>query len=511
MTLLKHRLLSCWYCRNKRIASIIIAAAVALALTAPLVLLDKPESVSAVTVKKSSFNSVTLSWQKTDDTTKYQVYRADKPKGKYELVGETEKPRYCDRSSGLKTGKKYYYKVRAKNFIKSSEKDAEVAARPMLETPKVKADASKGEARIIIGTVPGAKSYDIYRDGKKIATEKAVKEEELSFIDKKAQSNKKYEYSVCAKRGGAESEASDEAALEIISAGDIQADLTTDGIKFSWEGDDAYTKYKLYNGEELLTETEETSFETDLKTGEYDLKLTGYGDGMKSPTETKRLEVSEGSLSSDEVIEAAIRWGTEIAEDNDFHYGRKSKGAQNLGCYFCGTNKPGKCKKRMPAAEMEKTWACCEFVTACFVHGGGVEDMSCMHNWIGTASNDNRYLKRSKNWKRLGHVSYSNLKRGDVILTKGHTVMYLGGGECLESHGGDDGKRGSKSWNWSIGVHSYPKGRYSGSATVWRYTGNGSGATGIVIREIEPENVTPDKNDTAQTRETAPEDAKNEP
>lgn len=486
MTQLKHRLLSCWYCRNKRIA-IFISLAVAIMLAAPLLLIEKPDDVSALTVKKTSYDSVTLSWKKTADAKKYLVYRSDKPKGDYDLIAETEKAGYRDHDKALKTGKKYYYKVRAKGLVLTSENAARISAKPELAVPKIKADTKKGDAKIIIESVPGAKSYDIYRNGKKIATEKTPEGEDVSFVDESIEPDKDYEYTACAVRGDAESEESEAASLEIKSAGKIQANFEGNTLVFSWGGNDAYTKYKLYNGEKMLAETEETSFVTDIRAGEYDLKLIGCSDDAQSPPVEQSFKVSEDRLPPDDVIESAINWGTQIAEDNSFHYGRKSKGAQNLGCYFCGTNKPGKCKKRMPADEMEKTWACCEFATACFVHGGGVEDMSCMHNWIGTDSNSNSYLKGSKNWEHLGDISYSSLKRGDVVLTKGHTVIYIGNGKCLESHGGDDGNPGSHSWNWSIGVHDYSSGRYNSRKTnVWRYTGEGTGATGITLTELDP-------------------------
>jgi len=484
MTKLKHRLLSLWYCRNKRIA-LLIALTAAIMLTAPLLVIEKPEDVSALTVKKTAYDSVTISWKKAADARKYLVYRSDKPKGDYDLVAETEKTSFRDHDKKLKTGKKYYYKVEAKGIMLTSENAAKITARPTLDVPKLKTDTKKGDAKIIIGSVPGAKSYDIYRNGEKIASEKAEEEKDVSFTDETAKPNKEYEYTACARRGSAESKPSEEAEIKIIPVGEITAELTEDALLISWDGNEAYSKYKLYNGKELLTETEETSYEAELKEGEYKLSLVGLNDEMQSPPAAKSFEISEGKLPPEEVIESAIRWGTQIADDNSFHYGRKSKGAQNLGCYFCGTNKPGKCKKSMPADEMEKTWACCEFATACFVHGGGVEDMDCMHDWIGTDANSNSYLKGSNNWKGLGDISYSDLKRGDVVLTKGHTVIYIGDGKCLESHGGDDGHYGSHSWNWSIGVHDYSSGRYNSKKTsVWRYTGDGSGATGIMIREI---------------------------
>ena len=483
MTTIKHRLLSMWYCKSKRLAAIVVLTTMVV-FAMPVFLISAPENVSGLTVKKATYDTVELSWNASDNATEYQIYRSTNKKD-FEKIAETDKTTYRDKN--LKTGEKYYYKVEAKNLVKSSGVGAKISAKTDLEVPKVKTDTKKGKPKLTISSVPGAKSYDIYRNGEKIATEKTPEGKDLSFVDENIEPDKDYEYTACAVRGDAESEASEAASVEIKSVGKIQASFEGNTLVFSWDGNDAYTKYKLYNGEKMLAETDETSFVTDIREGEYDLKLTGISDDAQSPTVEQTFKVSEDKLPPEEVIESAISWGTDIANDNSFHYGRKSKGAQNLGCYFCGTNVPGKCKKKMPADEMLKTWACCEFVTACFVHGGQVSDMDCMHDWIGTDSNSNTYLKHSKNWECLGDIPYSSLKRGDVVLNKGHTLIYIGGGKCLESHGGDDGSYGSKSWNWSIGVHDYSSGRYNSKKTnVWRYTGEGEGAAGFVLKETDP-------------------------
>lgn len=221
--------------------------------------------------------------------------------------------------------------------------------------------------------------------------------------------------------------------------------------------------------------------------GNYDVELhqNRLPKAKKWSAKFKNLNMSGFSATnaqngSEAVRMAAVEWGKKIGDDDSFHYGRKSKGAQTLGCYFCGTNKPGKCKKRMGREEMLKTWACCEFVTACYVHGGKVKDMSCMHRWIGTGGNKNwgagQYLAKSKYWKKV-NPKYSELQIGDVVIYKGHTTIYAGDGKCIQSHGGDDGKRGSKKWKKSIGLWKFDKKRFNNKKhTVWRYVGGYEGS-----------------------------------
>ena len=75
MIKIKHRLLSVWYCRNKRIAALVVLTAMAV-FAMPVFLISAPENVSGLTVKKSTYNTVELSWQKADKARENQSYRA---------------------------------------------------------------------------------------------------------------------------------------------------------------------------------------------------------------------------------------------------------------------------------------------------------------------------------------------------------------------------------------------------------------------------------------------------
>ena len=292
MTKIKHRLLSVWYCRNKRIAALVVLTALVV-FAMPVFLISAPENVSGLTVKKATYNSVELSWKKAGNAREYQIYRSTDKK-EYEKIAETDKTAYRDKN--LKTGEKYYYKVKAKNILKVSDAGAKVAAKTDLEVPKVKTDTKKGEAKLTISSVPGAKAYDIYRNGEKIASEKTPEGKDVSFVDENIEPDKDYEYTACAVRGDAESKESEAATIEIKSVGKIKADFEGNTLVFSWDGNDAYTKYKLYNDEKMLAETDETSFVTDIREGEYDLKLIGCCDDTQSPPVEQTFKVSEDKL-----------------------------------------------------------------------------------------------------------------------------------------------------------------------------------------------------------------------
>ena len=459
-----------------------VACAVAATAFAFIALVPCPGDVENLHKEDLSYNSATIVWDKVPSAKEYYIYEQDE--GKDYKHTETITENRLERPN-LETGKTYKYKIVASNYIKTSKHPAKIFVTPTLKTPELSGSLKTGKIELKIKNVEGADSYMILRNQEKYKKIKPSKGDATEFKDSETKSDKKYVYAAVACRNDCQSKPSNEVAFKIKSLGKIKAEMKPEGLFFSWKATKPYTSYKLYNGKKLLEETEDTTVKTELKSGEYDLKLVGYGKDVKSPPQKQKFKITEEKVGNNGVIEAAIAWGEEIADDNSFHYGRISKGARNLGCYFCGTNKPGKCKKRMPADEMAKTWACCEFVTACYVHGGKVNDMSCMHDWIGTNSNSNKYLKHSKNWECEGSVPYSKLKRGDVIMTNGHTVIYIGNGKCLESHGGDDGKPGSKSWNWSIGVHDYSSGRYNKKAhDVWRFVGDDSSATEFKLVEV---------------------------
>lgn len=188
--------------------------------------------------------------------------------------------------------------------------------------------------------------------------------------------------------------------------------------------------------------------------------------------------VAASGDANEQVRQAAVNWGIQIGNDDTFHYGKKPA-AQHLGCYFCGTNQPSNCAKAkagLSFKQREKTWACCEFVTACYVHGGKVKGMGCMKNFIGTGANKNTYLKTSKYWKKV-NPSYSELQVGDVIIFPGHATIYAGNGKVIQSHGGDDGKYMSKKWKKSIGLWSFSKKQFKKKHTVYRYIGGVEGST----------------------------------
>lgn len=172
-----------------------------------------PATTNIKSVTSSGYNSITVKWSKVKGTASdgyvsgYAVYRSTKKDGTYKKVatiksGKTNK--YKD--TGLSTGTKYYYKVKA--YCKVSGKnvwgaDSKIkSAKPIPSTPKISKVSSKNYNTLEItwSKVKGASGYKIYRSTKKDGDYKQVKKVKsgstTSCQDTGLKTGKKYYYKV---------------------------------------------------------------------------------------------------------------------------------------------------------------------------------------------------------------------------------------------------------------------------------------------------------------------------
>ena len=138
--------------------------------------------VSGLKVSSSAYNKVSLKWTAVSGATSYDIYRATSKSGKYTKVGTATKASFTD--SSVKTGTKYYYKVRA--VIKVDKTNVTgafsslVSVTPALAKVAVKSVTASGKKAVIKWSkVSGASGYTVYqatsKSGslKKIATVKS--------------------------------------------------------------------------------------------------------------------------------------------------------------------------------------------------------------------------------------------------------------------------------------------------------------------------------------------------
>ncbi|MBQ8527294.1 MAG: M15 family metallopeptidase [Lachnospiraceae bacterium] len=173
----------------------------------------KPDKVSGVAVKSKTYKSMYISYKPVYGAAGYEIYRGTSKK-KMSKIADLKAVRtsYTDKGkSGLKTGTKYYYKVRAYVYDAKKQKvygkfSKTVSGKPTLVTPvisKVQAVNYK-TVKITYGKISGAAGYVIYRSTKKNSGYKKIgtvkKGKTVTYTDKKCKTGIKYYYKVRAYR-----------------------------------------------------------------------------------------------------------------------------------------------------------------------------------------------------------------------------------------------------------------------------------------------------------------------
>ena len=161
----------------------------------------KPGKVTISSAVSADYNAVKITWKKADYAKKYEVYRAASSNGTYKKVKTTTSRSYTD--SGLTTGKKYYYKVRALNGTAKGAYSSVKSATPKLKAiTSFKAEKSSlTSIKLTWGKVNGAQKYEIYRAVSKNGTYKKIyTTQNTSYTNKNLATKNTYYYKVRAYR-----------------------------------------------------------------------------------------------------------------------------------------------------------------------------------------------------------------------------------------------------------------------------------------------------------------------
>jgi len=107
---------------SRRIAALIIAlmftfVTIVSAASVPAYAASKPAKVTNLKAVAKSTSSIKLTWKKAKYAKKYVIYRATSKTGTYKKIKTTTRLYYTNGS--LKSGKKYFYKVRGVNGTKN--------------------------------------------------------------------------------------------------------------------------------------------------------------------------------------------------------------------------------------------------------------------------------------------------------------------------------------------------------------------------------------------------------
>lgn len=148
-------------------------------------------------VGKTTYNSVTLKWNKINVASKYIVERAMSSNGSYVKIGEATGTSYKD--SNVVLGKRYYYRIKAVySSTKSFSYSYSVNALVSLDKPVISVANYKSRyLKISINKVPGASGYTIYRASSVNGSYKVVTSTTKNYyINGKLVKNKRYYYKV---------------------------------------------------------------------------------------------------------------------------------------------------------------------------------------------------------------------------------------------------------------------------------------------------------------------------
>ena len=156
--------------------------------------------VKGVKATVPGYAAVQLKWKKVDGANGYEIWRSTfKNKGYKKIKTIKRGTTLSFKNTGLKTGTKYFYKIKAYRGSNVSEFSIVVNATPKLAAVKgFKAAAGKNKVTVSWKKVNGANGYVIYRAAKKNGAYKAVKTVKkggtVKFVNKGLKKGKTFFY-----------------------------------------------------------------------------------------------------------------------------------------------------------------------------------------------------------------------------------------------------------------------------------------------------------------------------
>lgn len=187
--------------RTKGVGTATITAIAGGDKTASCIIEVKLSIPSSLKTVSSDYNKIKITWGTVSGASGYQIYRAESETGSYKKIKETTATTYTD--SGLTTGKKYYYKVRA--FRNQGTKKVYSSFTSVMSTTPVPATPTNvklvkkktGTIQFTWNKVNGASGYEVYRTSSKDSPYKLTKTTtSLHFINSGLSKKKTYYYKV---------------------------------------------------------------------------------------------------------------------------------------------------------------------------------------------------------------------------------------------------------------------------------------------------------------------------
>ena len=162
---------------------------------------------TTVSVKAADYKTAKITWKEVDNADKYQVYRSTSKNSGYSRIATVSGKSL--KNVNLKTGKTYYYKVRAYAKINDTDVYSKYSAVKSVKMSLGKVSSLKletGKAKVTVkwSKVKGASGYKIYRSTKKSSGFKCVKTlksgSTVKYVNKNLKKGQDYYYKVKAYR-----------------------------------------------------------------------------------------------------------------------------------------------------------------------------------------------------------------------------------------------------------------------------------------------------------------------
>ncbi len=288
-----------------------------------------PRKVRGLKVKGVNYRAVTVTFNPAEGAEKYEIFRASAKDGKYRKVKTTRKT--AVKISGLRAGRKYYFKVRGINGKLAGKDSRIVSGMTKLDTPVVNVAADPSGISVSWNKIPGAKGYLIYRKaagGSKQLIRKIKGYGTRTYKDVNVVNLKKYKYAVCAYCGQARSKTS-RAAGTYYYAVPEQAEMLAptvenSGICLNWKSAANAFGYDIYRRKHGTAEAfvcilnvsykSNSAIDRTAETDQaYDYYVTAVNHGL---TSAASQQVSARKLAAPHVRCSVDEIGAEISWDH---------------------------------------------------------------------------------------------------------------------------------------------------------------------------------------------------
>lgn len=360
-------------------------------------------AVRGIRVTGYNYKSVTLSWNKVDQATGYQIYRATKKNGKYKKIKTTSAHSFYD--GGNKTlGKYKYYKIRAYGVVGGKTVygtySSKFCAKPNMPAPIVTTTSASGKVNLSWSKVAGATKYKVYRATSRNGKYSSVKTTKSCSFSNKVTNGKRYYYKVrpYRKSKGGITSGIVEGIATLAAPADVTAVCNEGVITVSWKavGQSAfYQVFRSTDSDSGYVQIGENTTDLSLQDSSADLEEgTEYFYKVRAVASVNGRD-QPGSFSTgggrDRMMNQALSW-----------YGKKEGDKSNKVIVSAFNS-------RMGTSFSYTTPWCAIFVSACAIESGNA-------SVIPLSASCPTMVSKFKSWSRWNDSKTYLPERGDVIF-----------------------------------------------------------------------------------------------